>query len=97
MRIVWSDTARADLRCIYAYIARDSKVYAQRTIDRIEQRVKRLRNAPEAGGRVPEWGDSNYREVQSGSYRVIYRVHNKAIEVVTVIHAARQFPGSRRV
>lgn len=39
MNIVWSDTARADLRCIYAYIARDSKFYAKRTLDGIELSV----------------------------------------------------------
>jgi plasmid stabilization system protein ParE len=87
-RIRWSKAARGDLRQIHAYIARDSKLYAQRFIDRIKAAVENLRLFPEAGARVPEWDRDDFREIYVGSYRVIYRLFD-GVEIIAVIHGAR--------
>ena len=90
--IHWSDSARADLRAVQAYIARDSAVYAQRFVDRIRAAVEALRTFPESGAMVPEWDRQDIREIFVGQYRVLYRIRPRSLEVVRVIHGARQLP-----
>jgi len=53
-RIRWSQAARDDLREIHAHIARDSRVYARRFVERIKTAVENVRLFPEAGAKVPE-------------------------------------------
>lgn len=92
--IEWTDPARADLRSIRIYIARDSPQYAQRMTARIRKAVDGLRRFTEAGSLVSEWDLDNVREIYVSSYRVIYRIRQTCVEILTVIHAARQLPGS---
>jgi len=51
--------------------------------------VQRLQVFPQSGRVVPEIGDDSLREVIHGNYRLVYRLHNESVEVVTVYHAAR--------
>jgi toxin ParE1/3/4 len=87
-RIRWSASARLDLREIQAYIARDSRVYARRFIDRIKKAVESIPRFPDAGSRVPEWDRDDMREIFVGNYRVIYRADADVV-IIAVIHAAR--------
>ena len=41
---------------------------------------------------VPDWQQSDIREIFVGEYRVIYRMRPGEVEVVTIIHGARQLP-----
>ncbi|MCH8829479.1 MAG: type II toxin-antitoxin system RelE/ParE family toxin [Planctomycetes bacterium] len=52
---------------------------------------------PEAGSIVPEWSRADVRETFVANYRVVYRVKEGLIEVLAVIHGARQFPGQDKV
>ena len=54
-------------------------VWAPQAIDDVEGRV------------VPEAGNEALREIIRGNYRIVYRVKQDAVEVVTVFHAARLF------
>ncbi len=90
--IRWTDAARADLREIHSHIARDSRIYARRFVDRIKAAVEGIRLFPEAGAKVPEWDRDDIREIYVGNYRVIYRLRD-CIEIVAVIHGARRLPG----
>ncbi|MGH2586020.1 MAG: type II toxin-antitoxin system RelE/ParE family toxin, partial [Dehalococcoidia bacterium] len=53
-RLIWLRSARADLREIYRYIARDSAAHATATIRRIRSSAERLADFPESGRIVPE-------------------------------------------
>jgi addiction module RelE/StbE family toxin len=96
MTIRWTESARADLRAIHAYIARDSRVYAKRMVERLRKAVDRLRRFPGSGTLVPEWDRPELREIVVGNYRVIYRLKERCVEILTVIHAARHLPGDSR-
>ena len=48
------------------------------------------------GGIVPEWDDDTLRQRIVYSDRLIYRVRDERVEVLTVIHGARLLPGSIR-
>ena len=51
--------------------------------------MNRLRDFPESGQIVLEFGDPKIREVLHGSYRIIYRVGLDRIDILTVFHGAR--------
>jgi plasmid stabilization system protein ParE len=86
----WSDTSRADLRAIHAFIARDSRIYARQTVERIKKAVERLRRFPGSGTLVRERDRPDLREILVGNYRVIYWLNEGVAVILTVVHASRQ-------
>ncbi|MCU0232336.1 MAG: type II toxin-antitoxin system RelE/ParE family toxin [Acidobacteria bacterium] len=85
-RISWTLQALDDVESIRRYVARDSEEYASLLVARFLQAVERL---PVSGRIVPEVGDAQLREVISGSYRIVYRVLDDEVVIVTVHHGAR--------
>ena len=53
-RVVWTGQAKFDLKEIRQFMARDSPLYARRTIERIRAAVKSCRRFPEATAIVPD-------------------------------------------
>lgn len=92
MKVVWTRNALQHLTDIYEYIAKDSSRYAARMVDRITGRSKQLASFPESGQSVIEYHNPHIREVIEGQYRLIYRVKSDTVEVLAVIHGARQLP-----
>jgi len=93
MKVAWSETAIADLVAIHDYIARDSQHYAQRFVERLIAAVEPLESFPQLGRVVPE-GDGRHRELLVASYRIIYRVQDQEIFIVTVVHGSRDLAGA---
>jgi plasmid stabilization system protein ParE len=89
VKVHWTATAEGHLDAIYAYVAQDSKTYALRTVDRITSRSQQIAAFPMSGPRVPEHGLDQIREVFSGPYRIICHVGPDRIDVLAVIHGAR--------
>ena len=90
MRVEWTDPAVADLTAIRDYIARDSEHYATQFVGRIIEAVERLPLFPEMGRRVPESRiKDRVREILFQNYRIIYRVASERIQIITVLHGAR--------
>jgi len=92
--VVWTQHAIAQLVDIYEFIAQDSPVYAKQMVDRLTQRSEQLGEFPQSGRMVPEYASEEIREVIEGSYRLIYRLRSERIDVVAVLHSARQLPPS---
>ena len=92
MKVVWTANAVAQLHAIRTYISQDSERYAVAMIDRITSRSSQIANHPYSGTRVAEYDRPDVREVLQGSYRIIYRIHEHQIDVLTVLHGARQLP-----
>ena len=88
-RIVWSSVARNDLKALVSFIKADSPGYAQTFGLHIQQRVEQLHRVPESGRKVPEDKSGTYRELIVGNYRVVYRVDEDIVTIVTLIHGAR--------
>jgi toxin ParE1/3/4 len=55
----------------------------------IQHRVEQLQQFPESGRIVPEDKRGIYREIIVGNYRVVYRVDEDTVTIVTLIHGAR--------
>ena len=92
-RVIWSPRSIRDLESIREYIARDSLLYADLVVQRLIKSVDRLVQAPESGRIVPELAEPSIREVIIRPHRLVYRIRPQSVEVVTVFHAARLFPG----
>ncbi len=91
--IRWSDCAKDDLAAIGDFIADDSPAAAARWIGQLIADVERAAAMPLAGRIVPEFAErGDIREVIRRRYRIVYRVRDDAIEVLTIFESHRLFP-----
>jgi len=92
--LIWSPSARLDLRSIFEFIARDNPAAARRVFGRIFHAVEQLAEFPESGRMVPEFEGPAIREVVQSPFRIVYRYRGdrERIEIVRVWHAARGIP-----
>ena len=89
-QIRWSPRAVYHLEEICKYIAKDSEYYATLFAKRVVGIVKDIPRFPKAGRIVPEYKDENLREKIYQNYRIVYRLKRNIIEIVAVVHSARQ-------
>ena len=91
MQIKWVSIALDDLKEAMDFIAQDNPEAAQRIADKIWAATQNLKNSPEIGrpGRV-----LNTRElvINDTPFIVPYRVKDKTIQVLRVLHGARRWP-----
>jgi toxin ParE1/3/4 len=91
-RIVWSPQAIRDLESIHDFIALDSAVYAALVAQRIVRAVERLGSFPQSGRIVPELQRPDVREVIHRPFRIVYRLRDDTVEIVTVFWSSRLLP-----
>ena len=92
MNVIWTNNAKRELRGVYDYVAKNSPRYAQGVVDRITRKTEQLATFPRFGAEVPEYGDESIRELVEHPYRIIYRVCDDRVEILSVVHGARQLP-----
>lgn len=92
MNIVWSPLAMDRTTEIAEYIARDSPSAAAKWVETLFSKVELLAAAPESGRIVPEVNRVEIRELISGNYRIIYRVEQNRISILTVRHGRQILP-----
>jgi toxin ParE1/3/4 len=88
-KIIIAPLAQADIDEIWDYIARDSIRNADRFVDRIEQRFGLLADNPRLGVARNDLRPG-LRRFRHARYLVYYRLVRGGIEVVRVVHGARQ-------
>ena len=89
-KVEWTDPAWDDLAAIAEYIARDSEYYAAAFVQEIKEAAASLAEFAERGQIVPEFADPSIRELLVKSYRLVYRVSEKRVVILTLIHGARR-------
>ena len=94
MRVIWAPIALDRAEEAARYIAGDRPAAAAKWIDGLFDAVSDLRTFPHKGRMVPEAGRTEIREVLYGQYRVIYRLEEKRLFILTVRHQRRQFSES---
>jgi len=90
MKVVWTDTAKHNLRTIHDYIAQNSPAYAKRMVDRLTRRSKQIGTFPLSGRVVPEFDVGQIREVLERPYRIIYHIRPDHVDVIGVVHMSRR-------
>ncbi len=92
MKLRWSNQASRDLDAIFDYIAVDNPDAALRWVRRLQARAEAAVLAPLAGRVVPELSRGDVREVFLRSYRIVYRVLEDELFVLTVFEGHRLLP-----
>jgi toxin ParE1/3/4 len=88
--IEWAEVAENDLKGIIEYIAEDSPANALKILKKIKQKASSLYTLPERGRIVPELRDqgiSIYRKLIISPWRMIYRISEMKIYVLSVLDA----------
>src|ERR1035437_2271989 len=88
-KIIWSATAKNDLAAIYEYLHLSSPRYAKQILLDIRDAGRSLKQFPDRGRALPEYPESGVREIFVDSFRLLYRFVYDTIEVVGVVHMAR--------
>ncbi|MEW6543205.1 MAG: type II toxin-antitoxin system RelE/ParE family toxin, partial [Nitrospirota bacterium] len=88
-RIIWTRRAIEDTQAIKTFIERDSPYAADLVVKRIVAAVEQLPAFPESGRIVPEYQEPTLREIIRPPYRIVYRLRQEEVHVITVHHAAR--------
>jgi len=87
-KVVWSESAYRDLANIIQYIAEVSPANAKKILSKIKNTVSDLYHSPQRGRFIPELQDQGvllYRELVIPPWRVMYRVSENTVLVVSVI------------
>jgi len=90
--VAWSETAERDLTAIIEYIADDNPSRAYELFKEIRKRASTLTNFPERGRILPELqqqGITQYHELIIAPWRIIYRILEKRIHVLSVLDSRR--------
>jgi toxin ParE1/3/4 len=89
-KIRWSKKAVSKLDEICSYIAIDSPYYASITAKKILDSIELLEQFPNLGRIVPEFNQSNIRELIYQNYRIVYKLKENIIEISTISHSAKK-------
>jgi addiction module RelE/StbE family toxin len=92
MKIIWSPLAIDRVAEIAAYIAQENPDAAGNWVNMVFRKVEDLKSFPESGRIVPETENKSIRELIYGNYRLIYRLEEKKISVLTVRHGKQILP-----
>jgi toxin ParE1/3/4 len=90
MKLVWSPLALERVTEIALYIADERPYAAGQWVEEIFAVVERLEPFPRSGRIVPEADRQDLREVVHGDFRIIYRVEEHQLSVLTIRHARQQ-------
>jgi len=89
VRVLWLSSAVDDLETIVDFIARDNPAASVQEAEKVLDAVERLAAFRSSGrpGRVP-----GTRELVVSNYIVAYRVKRQDVQILRVLHAAREWP-----
>lgn len=90
--VYWTPEAQTRLEDIEAYIAKDAPAAAKDMIARLLARARQLESAPLSGRQVPDYRRDDLRELLERPYRIIYRVTEARIDILTVMHYRQLLP-----
>lgn len=92
MKIIWSPLSVERMKGISDYIAADNIDASINWVESICQLIDRLEEHPESGRIVPEINKPNIREIIHGNYRIIYKIRQKELHVLTIRHFKQILP-----
>ena len=96
VEINWTEQSLDDINNIAEFIAKDSIKYANIQVELFFERTHILKKMPMAGKITPELNKTKIRELNSGNYRIIYKIVNKnRIDILTVHNGYRLLKKTR--
>jgi plasmid stabilization system protein ParE len=97
MRVFWTPGARLRLREIEAHISKERSPQVARDVAvRIIRHTLTLEEPPLVGKRLRQYADADVRELYEAPYRIVFRVVDDRIEILTVLHFRQLLPSDLR-
>lgn len=90
MKVLWAQAALRHLSEAHEYIAIDNPPAAERQIERIELCANRLRRFPMMGRSGQRAGTREF-PVPGTPYTLVYRVKEESVQILAVLHGARNW------
>lgn len=90
-RLTITESARADLREIRAYIAKDNSAAARRVVERLRIHARNLAANPGMGRRREDLRPDLF-SFPAGKHVLFYHPQSGGIVLVRVLHGARDLP-----
>jgi len=88
--VVWTQRAFQRLLEIEKFIAKDDALAAQSHTNRLLSETDKLGAFPKMGRKLPEMPGSDLRELIMRNYRIVYRMHHKTIQILTVFESHKR-------
>lgn len=92
MKIIWSPLSIDRTTEIAKYIAQDNSSAAKKWVETLFDKVELLKSSPQSGRVVPETRSDDIREILYGNYRIVYRLEEKRVSILTVRHGKQILP-----
>jgi toxin ParE1/3/4 len=89
--VVVTDEAESDLEQIATYIAQQSVEIALNFVKELREQCESLADAPRRYPLVPRHKHLGIRRRPFGNYLIFYRIGADAVEVVHILHGARDY------
>lgn len=86
-KVLWAKTAEDDLTSIIQYIHSENPLAAKDSLEKIKRKTSNLNSLPLRGRIVPELreqGIFHYRELIISPWRIIYRISESNVYVLSV-------------
>jgi toxin ParE1/3/4 len=88
-QFVLTPLASRDLNEIWEYLSEDNIEAADRMLAAIEKAMQKLARQPGIGHLREDLADRRHRFLLVHSYLIVYRTSTKPLQVIRVLHAAR--------
>jgi antitoxin ParD1/3/4/toxin ParE1/3/4 len=88
-RFILTPRAQQDLNDIWDYIAGDNIEAADLVLDDLARAIRKLAKNPGLGHRRDDLADERHRFCLVYSYLIVYRPGAKPLQVIRILHAAR--------
>lgn len=89
MQIIWTQEALEQLIDIEDYIARGNPERAAKFVDQLIDHAESLLENPRTGRVVPEIANPDIRDLIFNKYRLVYRIGEKRLEILTIFAGHR--------
>ena len=84
MKLFWTDESLDKLSAIDDFISRDSPQSAENFVKYLIERGESISENPQLGRIVPEILNPEIREIIAKGYRIVYRIKQDRVEILTV-------------
>ena len=88
----WLKEAESELDDIWLHISQDSPQNAAEIVVRLVQAAADLRQYPYCGHVVEEFDREEIREYPVWPFRLVYRVTQESVTILSIVHGAQQMP-----
>ena len=89
VEIRWSPIATDDYESIIRYYEKTAPKFAQNFAKKIIYIIENLIQFPKMGRLVPEFENTEIREIAYRNFRIIYRLQENLLEIARIIHGSR--------